>query len=58
MYVLNGPHIDVASPDDELTQLLRESLSNKLVLYVEVVSSMGTFISLSELRNRVEVGQV
>ena len=48
--------VDVATPDDKLAQLLREFLSTKLVLWMEVVSSKGTFISLKEVRKWVQVG--
>lgn len=48
--------VDVATPDDKLAQLLREFLSTKLVLWMEVVSSKGTFISLTEVRKWVQVG--
>ena len=49
---------DVDTPDDEFTQLLREFLSTKLVLWMEVVASKGSFLSLAGARKWIKVGRV
>lgn len=49
--------IDIITPDDGFTQLLREFLSTKLVLWMEVVSSEGKFLSLTGLRKWIQVGR-
>ena len=47
--------VNIDTPDEESARLLREFLSTKLVLWMEVVSSKGSFISLIELRKWAQV---
>ena len=48
---------DVDTPYDNFTQLLRDFLSSKLVLWMEVVASKGSFLSLTEVRRWIKVGR-
>ena len=49
---------DVDTPDDTLPQLIRGFLSEptKLVHWMEVVASKGSFLSLAGVRKWIEVG--
>ena len=48
---------DVDAPDEEFIQLLREFVSTKFVLWMEVVASKGSFISLTGVRTWIKVGR-
>lgn len=49
--------VDVDAPDAKIAELLREFLSTKVVLWMEVVASKGCFLSLTGVRKWIKVGR-
>ena len=47
---------NVDTLDDNFTQILQEFLSPKLVIWMEVVASKGTFLSSERVKKWIKVG--